>query len=111
MPAAVGVGPGLLHHHGLLERHFGDLGGQAADALGHGVEGPGGGDDLAPRETMGDVNDDSRIRRNPLGTPVVAMIGGGQLARMTHQAAIALGLLKCGRIWLCPVCWPASVQL
>ena len=23
--------------------------------------------------------------------PVVAMIGGGQLARMTHQAAIALG--------------------
>ena len=40
---------------------------------------------------MGDVNDDSRIRRNPLGTPVVAMIGGGQLARMTHQAAVALG--------------------
>src|SRR4051812_485623 len=25
------------------------------------------------------------------GTPVVAMIGGGQLSRMTHQAAIALG--------------------
>src|SRR5215216_5748454 len=25
------------------------------------------------------------------GLPVVAMIGGGQLARMTHQAAIALG--------------------
>jgi 5-(carboxyamino)imidazole ribonucleotide synthase len=25
------------------------------------------------------------------GTPVVAMVGGGQLARMTHQAAIALG--------------------
>ena len=25
------------------------------------------------------------------GPPVVAMIGGGQLARMTHQAAIALG--------------------
>ncbi len=25
------------------------------------------------------------------GTPVVTMIGGGQLARMTHQAAIALG--------------------
>jgi 5-(carboxyamino)imidazole ribonucleotide synthase len=24
-------------------------------------------------------------------TPVVAMVGGGQLARMTHQAAIALG--------------------
>ena len=23
--------------------------------------------------------------------PVVAMVGGGQLARMTHQAAIALG--------------------
>lgn len=40
---------------------------------------------------MGGVNDDSRIRRNPLGTPVVAMIGGGQLARMTHQSAVALG--------------------
>ncbi|MCV2488551.1 5-(carboxyamino)imidazole ribonucleotide synthase [Geodermatophilus sp. YIM 151500] len=26
------------------------------------------------------------------GLPVVAMVGGGQLARMTHQAAIALGL-------------------
>ncbi|MCK2238391.1 MULTISPECIES: 5-(carboxyamino)imidazole ribonucleotide synthase [unclassified Crossiella] len=25
------------------------------------------------------------------GTPVVGMVGGGQLARMTHQAAIALG--------------------
>ena len=25
------------------------------------------------------------------GPPVVAMIGGGQLARMTHQAAVALG--------------------
>src|ERR1700745_1138011 len=24
-------------------------------------------------------------------TPLVAMVGGGQLARMTHQAAIALG--------------------
>ncbi|KAA0917026.1 5-(carboxyamino)imidazole ribonucleotide synthase [Dietzia sp. ANT_WB102] len=40
---------------------------------------------------MGVVNDDSRIRRNPLAAPVVAMIGGGQLARMTHQAAVALG--------------------
>lgn len=40
---------------------------------------------------MGNVNDDSRIRRNPLATPVVAMIGGGQLARMTHQSAVALG--------------------
>ena len=40
---------------------------------------------------MGGVNDDSRIRRNPLAAPVVAMIGGGQLARMTHQAAVALG--------------------
>jgi 5-(carboxyamino)imidazole ribonucleotide synthase len=27
----------------------------------------------------------------PLVTPLVAMVGGGQLARMTHQAAIALG--------------------
>ena len=40
---------------------------------------------------MNGVNDASRIRRNPLGTPVVAMIGGGQLARMTHQSAVALG--------------------
>ena len=27
----------------------------------------------------------------PYAPPVVTMIGGGQLARMTHQAAIALG--------------------
>jgi 5-(carboxyamino)imidazole ribonucleotide synthase len=25
------------------------------------------------------------------GLPVVTMVGGGQLARMTHQAAVALG--------------------
>ncbi|AYJ51810.1 5-(carboxyamino)imidazole ribonucleotide synthase [Rhodococcus sp. P1Y] len=30
-------------------------------------------------------------RTSTSGMPVVAMIGGGQLARMTHQAAIALG--------------------
>ncbi|WP_082952818.1 5-(carboxyamino)imidazole ribonucleotide synthase [Mycobacterium sp. 852002-10029_SCH5224772] len=30
-------------------------------------------------------------RAVPRATPVVAMVGGGQLARMTHQAAIALG--------------------
>ncbi|WP_077086066.1 5-(carboxyamino)imidazole ribonucleotide synthase [Mycobacterium rhizamassiliense] len=30
-------------------------------------------------------------RRSPSPAPVVAMVGGGQLARMTHQAAIALG--------------------
>lgn len=30
-------------------------------------------------------------RAAPRVTPVVAMVGGGQLARMTHQAAIALG--------------------
>lgn len=30
-------------------------------------------------------------RDSSRSTPVVAMIGGGQLARMTHQAAIALG--------------------
>ena len=30
-------------------------------------------------------------RAVPRVTPVVAMVGGGQLARMTHQAAIALG--------------------
>lgn len=29
--------------------------------------------------------------RTPLVAPLVAMVGGGQLARMTHQAAIALG--------------------
>ncbi|HHX85187.1 MAG TPA: 5-(carboxyamino)imidazole ribonucleotide synthase [Actinomycetales bacterium] len=40
---------------------------------------------------MDAVNPDPRIRRNPLGTPVVAMIGGGQLARMTHASAVALG--------------------
>src|SRR5699024_10972392 len=43
------------------------------------------------RETMAGVNDQSRIARNPLAAPVVAMIGGGQLARMTHQSAVALG--------------------
>nr|CRL78312.1 phosphoribosylaminoimidazole carboxylase, PurK protein [Mycolicibacterium komanii] len=31
------------------------------------------------------------VSQNPKGPPVVAMVGGGQLARMTHQAAIALG--------------------
>ena len=29
--------------------------------------------------------------RETSGLPVVGMVGGGQLARMTHQAAIALG--------------------
>ena len=29
--------------------------------------------------------------RTPQAGPVVAMVGGGQLARMTHQAAIAMG--------------------
>ncbi|PRI16566.1 5-(carboxyamino)imidazole ribonucleotide synthase [Mycobacterium shigaense] len=29
--------------------------------------------------------------RSPSAAPLVAMVGGGQLARMTHQAAIALG--------------------
>src|SRR6478736_2248970 len=31
------------------------------------------------------------VPRNPSAPAVVTMIGGGQLARMTHQAAIALG--------------------
>jgi 5-(carboxyamino)imidazole ribonucleotide synthase len=31
------------------------------------------------------------VPRDPNAPPVVTMIGGGQLARMTHQAAIALG--------------------
>src|SRR5699024_564562 len=48
-------------------------------------------DGCAERETMAGVNDQSRIARNPLAAPVVAMIGGGQLARMTHQSAVALG--------------------
>ena len=30
--------------------------------------------------------------RGPMGLPVVGMVGGGQLSRMTHQASIALGL-------------------
>ena len=30
--------------------------------------------------------------RRVTGLPVVGMVGGGQLARMTHQAAISLGL-------------------
>ncbi|MCW2606112.1 MAG: phosphoribosylaminoimidazole carboxylase [Frankiales bacterium] len=30
--------------------------------------------------------------RGPMGLPVVGMVGGGQLSRMTHQAAIGLGL-------------------
>ncbi len=30
--------------------------------------------------------------RGPMGLPVVGMVGGGQLSRMTHQAGIALGL-------------------
>ncbi len=31
------------------------------------------------------------VPRTPSTSPVVAMVGGGQLARMTHQSAIALG--------------------
>ncbi len=33
-----------------------------------------------------------RVVRGAMGLPVVGMVGGGQLSRMTHQAAIALGL-------------------
>ena len=32
------------------------------------------------------------MRRGAMGLPVVGMVGGGQLSRMTHQAAISLGL-------------------
>ncbi len=32
------------------------------------------------------------VVRAAMGLPVVGMVGGGQLSRMTHQAAIALGL-------------------
>nr|WP_161895820.1 5-(carboxyamino)imidazole ribonucleotide synthase [Gordonia spumicola] len=38
----------------------------------------------------------SAARRGESGMPTVTMIGGGQLARMTHQAAIALG--QCLRV-------------
>ena len=31
------------------------------------------------------------VRNSPSASPKVAMVGGGQLARMTHQAAIAMG--------------------
>ncbi|MGH3524085.1 MAG: 5-(carboxyamino)imidazole ribonucleotide synthase, partial [Mycobacterium sp.] len=31
------------------------------------------------------------VPNTPTAAPLVAMVGGGQLARMTHQAAIALG--------------------
>ena len=41
-------------------------------------------------------------------TPVVAMVGGGQLARMTHQAAIALGLRMLARLGMVPLLWPAA---
>src|SRR6202012_3003892 len=34
--------------------------------------------------------------RPPPAAPLVAMVGGGQLARMTHQAAIAMG--QCLRV-------------
>src|ERR1700755_1574382 len=42
------------------------------------------------RDTMMAVPPTSSTR-SPRAAPVVAMIGGGQLARMTHQAAIGLG--------------------
>jgi len=35
---------------------------------------------------------DRAVVRGAMGLPVVGMVGGGQLSRMTHQAAIALGL-------------------
>jgi 5-(carboxyamino)imidazole ribonucleotide synthase len=38
------------------------------------------------------TSDASESQSMPSTPPVVGMIGGGQLARMTHQAAIALGL-------------------
>ena len=36
--------------------------------------------------------------RGAMGLPVVGMVGGGQLSRMTHQAAIALGLSVVGGV-------------
>lgn len=48
----------------------------------------------------------SRSVENPVGLPVVTMIGGGQLARMTHQAAIALG--QCLRVLAADPADPAA---
>jgi 5-(carboxyamino)imidazole ribonucleotide synthase len=45
-------------------------------------------DPAGARDTMIAV---PKTRSVPAAAPVVAMVGGGQLARMTHQAAIALG--------------------
>ncbi len=38
------------------------------------------------------MSDKPPVVRGAMGLPVVGMVGGGQLSRMTHQAAIALGL-------------------
>ena len=46
--------------------------------------------------TWGPVSGTSQGRTHDSALPVVTMVGGGQLARMTHQAAIALG--QCLRV-------------
>ena len=46
------------------------------------------------------------VHRNPLGMPVVAMVGGGQLARMTQPAAVALG--QCLRVLASDPAEPAA---
>ena len=54
---------------------------------------------------LGPVNTPVRCRDTMMAvpssrTPLVAMVGGGQLARMTHQAAIALGQTRAVRVRL-----------
>src|SRR5574337_1525381 len=51
----------------------------------HACVAPAGSDGGTGRDTM------NPVPNAPAAAPQVAMVGGGQLARMTHQAAIALG--------------------
>src|SRR4029077_5117316 len=46
------------------------------------------------------------VPSTPTAAPLVAMVGGGQLARMTHQAAIALG--QCLRVLAADIDDPAA---
>lgn len=51
---------------------------------------------VSPSSQVPPVPDAERTNGRSSGMPTVTMIGGGQLARMTHQAAIALG--QCLRV-------------
>ena len=46
---------------------------------------------MARSNLLGAHDTMSAVTSTPNSSPKVAMVGGGQLARMTHQAAIALG--------------------